>query len=188
MSFVSSPFCLAALIFITSHGAFAQSGGKGSQPSSNSDQELREIVAEIRLLRAEMRRLSVNTHRSQVVLERIKLQQDEIVRVKRDIGEVHDKLDDLRAAVAKSKTMMKSLTRQFEAGLKDDDAVKAYSAIAEEFENRERALEQRESALMAELELAQGGLAELNTRLDAIEREMAEPAGGQDGKPAQRQQ
>jgi len=83
--------------------------------------------------------------------------------------------------------MIKAAKREQEAGLRDEEDVKAFTLATEELENREQALLRKEAALATELELAQGTLAELNSKLDEIEREMAQPSADDAGKPAKRQ-
>jgi len=83
--------------------------------------------------------------------------------------------------------MIKAAKREQEAGLRDEEDVKAFTLATEELENREQALLRKEAALATELELAQGTLAELNSKLDEIEREMAQPSADEAGKPAKRQ-
>ncbi|HKF58811.1 MAG TPA: hypothetical protein VKJ45_25450, partial [Blastocatellia bacterium] len=140
-----------------------------------------------RLLRAEMRRISVTAQRAQVMIDRIRLQQEQVVRLGHDIADVRDKLEQVRSDQARAKTMIKAAKREQEAGLRDEEDVKAFTLATEELENREQALLRKEAALATELELAQGTLAELNSKLDEIEREMAQPSADEAGKPAKRQ-
>jgi len=83
--------------------------------------------------------------------------------------------------------MIKAVRKQQEAGVRDEEDVKAFTLAIEEFDNREQALLRKEAALATELELAQGNLAELDSKLDEIEREMAQPAADDKGQPATRQ-
>ena len=182
-----SAFCLIALIVVTPRHAFAQSAAPAPQGQSATDQELREIAGELRLLRAEMRRISINAQRAQVLIDRIRLQQEQVARVRRDIGDVQEKLEQVRSDQARAKAMIKAVRKQQEAGVRDEEDVKAFTLAIEEFDNREQALLRKEAALATELELAQGNLAELDSKLDEIEREMAQPAADDKGQPAKRQ-
>lgn len=188
---ITSACCLCASIFVAPPRLFAQAASAAAQSQSQSqsatDKELREIAGELRLLRAEMRRISVTAQRAQVMIDRIRLQQEQVVRLGRDIADVRDKLEQVRSDQARAKTMIKAAKKQLEAGLRDEEDVKAFTLATEELENREQALLRKEAALATELELAQGTLAELNSKLDEIEREMAQPSADDAGKPAKRQ-
>src|SRR5215469_6324251 len=187
---VTSACCLCASIFVAPPAlAQAASAAAQSQTQSQSatDKELREIAGELRLLRTEMRRISINAQRAQVLIDRIRLQQEQVTRLRHDIGEVQEKLEQVRSDQARMKAMIKAAKRQQEAGLRDDDDVKGIALAAEEMDNREQALLRKEAALATELELAQGTLTELDSRLDEIEREMAQPSADDAGKPAKRQ-
>ena len=188
---ITSACCLCASIFVAPPRSCAQtaSGAAQSQSQSQSatDKELREIAGELRLLRAEMRRISVNAQRAQVLIDRIRLQQEQVARLRHDISDVQEKLEQVRADQARAKAMIKAAKKQQEAGLRDEEDVKAFTLATEELENREQALLRREAALATELELAQGTLAELDSKLDEIQREMAQPSADDAGKPAKRQ-
>jgi hypothetical protein len=187
---VTSACCLCASIFIAPPAlAQAESAAAQSQSLSQSatDKELREIAGELRLLRTEMRRISVNAQRAQVLIDRIRLQQEQVARVRHDISDVQEKLEQVRSDQARAKAMIKAAKKQQEAGLRDDEDVKAFTLATEELDNREQVLLRREAALATELELAQGTLAELDSRLEDIQREMAQPALDEAGKPAKRQ-
>jgi len=134
-----------------------------------------------------MRRISVNAQRAQVLIDRIRLQQEQVARLRHDISDVQEKLEQVRADQARAKAMIKAAKKQQEAGLRDEEDVKAFTLATEELENREQALLRREAALATELELAQGTLAELDSKLDEIQREMAQPSADDAGKPAKRQ-
>jgi hypothetical protein len=180
------------LIFCAPPEAFAQAASAAAQPQSATDKELREIAGELRLLRAEMRRISINAQRAQVLIDRIRLEQEHVARLRHDISDVREMLDVVRSDQVRAKARINAARKGQEAGLKDDvdadgDVVKAFTAASEELDNREQALMRKESALATELDLAQGSLAELDSRLDEIQREMAQPAADDAVKPAKRQ-
>jgi hypothetical protein len=183
---VTSGFCLAALIVAAPH-AIAQTASTAPQPQSATDRELREIAGELKLLRAELRRISVNAQRAQVLIDRIRLQQEQVARLRHDIGDVQEKLEQVRSDQIRTKAMINAARKQQDAGLRDEEDVKGITLVTEELDNREQALLRKEAALATELELAQGNLAELDSKLDEIQREMAQPAADDVGKPAKRQ-
>jgi hypothetical protein len=180
---------LTVLILLTPYGVLPQKSERPASAHPDSDQVLQEILNEMRLLRAELGRTTVNIHRSQVLIERIRAQQDQVVRLRRDVSETHDKLDELKAqAYAKKRALdkvkfFKDLDPEFES-----EDMKTLTHEVEELDNRQQNLVQRESQLAKDLASAEGELAELNRRLDQIEWEMSRPAEGSDAQPAKRPQ
>jgi hypothetical protein len=180
--------CLTMLVVLTPGPAFAQTTNKPEPARADSDQLVQAMLIEFRLLRAELRRMSVNAHRSQVVLQRIRLAQEQVVQLRRDLSDIHDKLDEIRPQQPKMRRYIEIKTKHRDAGLTDDSFVKDLREAAEELDNRERALAHKESLLTAELSTEEANLAALNNRLDEIERDMVQPVPGDDGAPAKRQQ
>jgi len=180
---------LTVFILLTPYSVLPQKSERPASAHSDSDQVLQEILNEMRVLRAELRRTTVNIHRSQVLIERIRAQQDQVARLRRDISDTHDRLDEIKAqAYAKQRALdklkfFKDLDPEFES-----EDMKTLTHEVEELGNRHQNLVQRESQLAKDLASAEGDLAELNKRLDQIDWEMSHPAGGSDLQPAKRPQ
>src|SRR5690349_9744690 len=98
------PLCVLLLVFLTSIVGFAQATTKPSSATADSDQLLKDILTEVRQMRAEMQRANIYSHRSQVLLERIKVEQDQIVRLTRNVGETRDQLDEVRHQITRGQT------------------------------------------------------------------------------------
>jgi hypothetical protein len=64
--------------------------------------------------------------------------------------------------------------------------VKAATYEVEELENREQTLAEKETLLASRLSEAEAELADLNRRLDEIDREFSQPGAREDEKPAKR--
>src|SRR6476661_7827175 len=84
------------LIILTSIVAFAQTTTKPSSTSADSDQLLKDILIEVRQMRADLQRSNVYSHRSQVLLERIKVEQDQIARLTREVADARDQIEIVR--------------------------------------------------------------------------------------------
>ncbi len=174
-----SALCLAVLTSVPSLAAFAQSSVSANSARADSDQILKDILNEVRQLRADLQRLNVNAHRTQALLDRIKVQQEQVVRLNREVGNVRDELAGVRNRQAKIKDALELLEKQKAAGMVREEEVKAVAAELEELKQREQMLTEREPRLSAELDLARATLAQLNARLDELEQELLTPPAGQ---------
>lgn len=167
---------LTSLSFLT---AFAQSSIPASSARADSDQVLKDILNEVRQLRADLQRLNVNAHRTQALLDRIKVQQEQVVRLNREVGNVRDELVGVRNRQARTKDALEMLEKQKAAGVVREEEVKAVAAELEELKRIEQLLMEREPQLSAELDLTRATLAQLNARLDELEQELLAPPAGQ---------
>jgi hypothetical protein len=166
--------CVPLLVLLTSIAAFAQTT-KPSIVNADSDQLLKDILTEVRQMRAEMQRANIYSHRSQVLLERIKLEQDQIVRLTRNVSEARDQLDDVRHQITRGQTEFEESTKMKNAGMMPEKDWKIMKDRLEEFQQREQNLQAREAMVSAELDISKATLTDLNKRLDDLDREISQP-------------
>jgi len=171
--------CLLSLVCLTTDGVFAQTSTQSAASRADSDQVLKDILNEVRQLRADLQRLNVNAHRTQALLDRIKVQQEQVVRLNREVGNVRDELIGIRNRQTRTKDTLEMLEKQKSAGLVREEEVKAVAAELEELKQREQVLTEREPQLSAELDSTRATLMQLNARLDELEQEIATPPAGQ---------
>ena len=103
MSLMRLGLFLTAVLFLAEWGAVAQVGNKSNSVSSDSQQVLRDILSEVHLLRVELLRASINIHRSQLVLDRVRTQQEQIIRLTHEISSVQEKLGEIRVQKQRKK-------------------------------------------------------------------------------------
>lgn len=170
---------VTVLVCFSSLRALAQSSNSSSLARPDSDQILKEILNEVRQLRADLQRLNVNAHRTQALLDRMKVQQEQVVRLTREIGNVRDELLAIQHRQVRIKEALEMLEKQKNAGLVKEEEVKVAAAELEELKQREQWLMEREPQLSSELDLTRATLAQLNARLDELEQELLTPPAGQ---------
>ncbi|MEP7338014.1 MAG: hypothetical protein ABI977_09750, partial [Acidobacteriota bacterium] len=173
--------CLTAVICLSSLTAFGQT----ASARTDSDQTLKEILNEVRQLRADLLRLNVNAHRTQALLDRMKVQQEQGVRLTREVGNVRDELISVRNRQTRVKDAIEAMEKQKAVGLvglAGERELKAMSGELEELKQREQVLVEREPALTSELDSTRATLTGLNARLDELEREIASPSASQPKK------
>jgi DNA repair exonuclease SbcCD ATPase subunit len=143
---------------------------------------LKDILNEVRQLRADLLRLNVNAHRTQALLDRMKVQQEQVVRLTREVGNVRDELISIRNRQTRAKDAVEHLEKQKAVelvGLAGERELKAMTSELEELKQREQVLVEREPVISADLDSTRATLANLNARLDELEREIATPPASQ---------
>jgi DNA repair exonuclease SbcCD ATPase subunit len=112
---------------------------------------VKELLDEVRQLRMDLSRMSVNAYRAHMVIERLRLQQEQVNRLTLELSKVHTQISDLKYARAELKERIEALEKKWETGLIPDSEVKAAKAAMEELGQREQSLVEREPQLTAEL-------------------------------------
>lgn len=165
--------CLAA-----SSTALAQSGNSANSVPADDKQLTQALLNEIKLLRQTLQRTSLSSFRAQVLTERLRVQQDQVSQLSRE-------LEGLRAALADGRfgqPWMAERVKEVESQLeRETDPVrrqqferqsKQLQLEAERQAQRVAQQREREMQLTAKLQTEQAKLNELNERLDALEREL----------------
>src|SRR5215475_8970418 len=174
-------FCIIGLYLFTPQQSYAQSGATSATNKSNQEQIVQEILSEVRQLRVEVQRLKANAYQTQVVIQRLRLQQDQVARLTREIGEVREKISETKTRQVKMNGMFEETEKQVEAGVISQSELKRISGEIEELKQREQRLTEQESQLSAELDAERVKLIALNKRLEELGQETT-GAGGEKRK------
>ena len=161
-----SLFLFVLLTCMFAHASGQQPVKGAVQPSS--EQSLQELVAEVRQLRATLLRINAAVYKGQVLLERLKLQQEQVTRISRELAEARENLSELRAQQPKKREMLRRIESGVEVGFKNPDDAARWRAEVEQSNLREQRLALRETQLASDLEAAQAVLNELNDKLNAL--------------------
>lgn len=166
-------FCLPAI------SAEAQSSG----PSD--DKTLQSLLKEVRLLRETLQRVDINAHRHQIIAERLRAENDRVVRLTTALESTRDDLANLQAQISQIKERAKAVEGQIQQesdmnkrSQLEDQQRETKSFLDQQRQRLERVRE-RETRLTAELQVGQGKLSEMEGRLDALEREVENEMDGQ---------
>ena len=160
---------LLASFFVTPQNALAQT--RASQPTS--EQSLQELVREVRQLRATLQRINSAMYKGQVMIERLRLQQEQVARISNELGQIREELSELRGHQSRFKEAFANLEAHVEAGTRKREELQDIKMQVESFKEREERLVAREARLSNELELERAKLNDLNDRLNALELELA---------------
>jgi uncharacterized phage infection (PIP) family protein YhgE len=111
-------------------------------------------------------------YKSQVMLERMKFQQEQFARMSRELADTRENLSEIRAAMTRLKEMLPKAEAGVESGVKHAAELAGVKAELEHLKDREQRLGTREAQLASDLELERAKLNELNDRLNALELEL----------------
>ena len=166
-------FFVIGLYLFTPQQSYAQSGATSTLNKSNQERIVQEILSEVRQLRVEVQRLKASAYQTQVVIERLRLQQDQVTRLTREIGEVREKIGEAKSRQVKMNGMFEDVEKQVQSGVISQSELKRISGEIEELKQREQRLTEQESQLSVELDAERVKLITLNRQLDELGQEAA---------------
>jgi myosin heavy subunit len=133
-----------------------------------SEQSLQELVTEVRQLRATLQRMNASVYKGQVLLEQVKLQQEQVSRMSRELRDARDALSDMRAQESRIREHLSRVATDVDAGTKDPSEKANLKAEFDYVTERRHRLMMRESQLANELEIERAKLNELNDKLNLL--------------------
>jgi chromosome segregation ATPase len=140
--------------------------------TQSSDQSMKELINEVRLLREEVRRLTSGAYRAQAMLERLKLQQEQVNRLNHDWMAVRNELSGIRGGRAEVKEKIVATQERIAAGTAPNGDINGLKAMLSDLDQREQDLILKESQLSGQLNLERTTMEELQKKLDAIDIEL----------------
>lgn len=149
---------------------------------------MQELLHEVRQLRIAFQRMSLASYRTQVMVERLRLQQDHVGRLNTELSGIRNKLGEVRSQNSTMLQMIGTVEDKVESGLAAPAEMNAMKVAIDEFKKLEQTLTEREIELSNELITERANLSELNRRLDALEREMALTGTVDETKPVKKNQ
>ena len=134
----------------------------------SSEQSLQELVSEVRQLRATLQRMNAAVYRGQVLLERLKLQQEQVTRISRELAGVREEMQELRGVQQRIKEMIPRVQEGVDAGSKHPSEVMELKRELEQLSQREQRSMARETRLATDLENERATLNDLNDKLNSL--------------------
>ena len=151
-------------------------------------QTMQALLNEVRQLRFAIQRSTLSAHHAQAIIERMRSQQQQVDRLTERLRQTRDRIADvklgqidLQAELKRSEGRLSRDNRQADPVEEENqEIVKTKLGFLAQEEARMR---EQESQLVAQLPIEQARLAELNDRLDALQRELEIPPA--ENKPPQ---
>lgn len=138
---------------------------------------LNALLSEVRLLRIVLQNTNAGAKRIQLAIERIRLQQERVDKLTRDLDETRNILAENKATQTRLNETLKEMERQIRQEnfpvrrAELERQLRVTQIEIEPLGIRESRLKDRESQLMALLQYEQARLLEFNGKLDELERE-----------------
>lgn len=136
------------------------------------EQSLQELVREVRQLRTTLQRINTAMYKGQVMLERLKLQQEQVARMTRELADTRENLGEIKGQQTRLNDLVIKAEAGVESGVKHAGELAALKAELEMLKDREQRFAAREVRLANDLELERARLNDLNDRLNALEFEL----------------
>lgn len=164
---------LSILCLLSVDPALAQNA---KQPDDN--RTLLSLLNEVRLLRRTLQRTGLNAYRSQIILERMRAHNEQVVRLTRMLEDVRENIDKIEATIPRfieqgklMETHIEQETDPNKRAMLEFEHKEKKQAVERYKQGLERQRE-REQQLASQLRTEQAKLAELESRLDLLEREI----------------
>jgi hypothetical protein len=168
--------CLTVCVFVSSP-ALGQASSQNAAATDDTPIQ-RSLLSEIRQLRIALQRANLIGYRAQILIERLRVQQDRVEQLSRELEQLRrevseEKLFDPQIAEY-AREQESQINREPDAARRNEMEASS-KLIRYQLTQREQLRRERETALMMRLQAEQAKLAELNDRLDALERELEAP-------------
>jgi predicted nucleic acid-binding Zn-ribbon protein len=145
---------------------------------ADDNRTMQALLNEVRLLRQTLQRTGLNAYRSQIILDRIRASNEQVLRLTRTLEDIRNEVEKTENTIPRMKEQVKVLETHIE---QETDANKRarlefehkdVKRSIEYYKVRLEQLREREQQLSTQLREQQTKLAELESRLDGLEREI----------------
>jgi|GEM_PF-5207108 len=160
-----APHLLLLLAVISA--AACEASAQTSKPTEPSFQEL---VKEVRLLRSEVRRFGTAVYKTQIMIE-----QTEVARLARGLGDVRGQLEETRSKQQKTRELLREMQKEVDSGVRSPRDLNGMTAELASLAQSEQRLTETEGQMANELLDARAKLAELEKQLNALDHDTLAP-------------
>jgi DNA repair exonuclease SbcCD ATPase subunit len=173
---------IVMLVLLATHDSQAQTNPSPNASGSKQDPVVQELLGEVRQLRIALQHISVNAYRGQVLVERLRLQQEQVNRLTQELNSTRNQISEMKSTQLGAKARLDETENQQEKGLASASLTSRYKEVLEDLKRREQSLSEREIQVSTQLEAERANLTDLNKRLDALELEMMVTGQSDDSK------
>src|SRR5262245_11198812 len=169
---------LLALLLATPRTLLAQDSQPPAPERRNEAEPIQALLSEVRQLRIALQHLSLSAYRAQITVERLRLQQEQVNQLSKQLEGIRDSLSDSKARLQwvgeRVKDMESRVSQESDparrAQLEREYKDMKFDAERHAFWDQQQ--REREPQVAAKLQIEQAKLSELNDRLEALEREL----------------
>ena len=163
--------CLLSLVFVSAVP------GQIEKPAEEN-QTIRTLLSEVRALRKTMQTTGLNAYRGQLILERMRLANEQVEKMAQKLEAARDEVEKTERTIPRmdeqSKVMETVLQSETDPGKRArlEFEIKETKLQGERYKVLLTRAREREQQLSTELKANQARLTELESRLDLLEREI----------------
>lgn len=173
--------CFGILWLFSPEALRAQSSNRATETTSADQQILQALLSEVRQLRLTLQRTNISVFRTQLMIERLRMQQERVDRLTRQLEENQNELTGAGLSrsqlTERSQDLESQIKAEQDAGRRAqlDAQYKELKYIMEQQTERETQLRARQVQLTTQLQTERAKLDEIDSRLEALERELEPP-------------
>lgn len=162
------------LLFVCSISAQSQT----STPAAAEDPTIQSLLKEVRLLRQTLQITGLNAYRSQIILERIKINNEQVVRLTRALEETREQVEKTELTIPRMGEQQKLFESMLEAEVNPGRRAQMEFELKDRKRSMERykidleRLKEREQQQATQLREEQSRLGELENRLLRLEEQI----------------
>ena len=149
-----------------------------TEKPAEENQTMRTLLSEVRQLRKTMQTTGLNAYRGQLILERMRLANEQVERMAQKLEAARDDVEKIERTIPsfeeKSKVMETVLQQETDVAsrAKLEFEIKQHKQQTERYKVLLTRAREREQQLSTDLRTSQARLSELENRLDLLEREI----------------
>lgn len=169
--------CCLLIVLLAAGGTYQIAAGQ--PPKSREDKTLQELLDEVRMLRQALQtlqRMSVDTYRSQLLVDRIRVNREDIRRLTASLNDTREVLIKTQNTIPQFIERQKLLENRLQVEVDQlkraelEFEVKRTRESIENYKSQIEPLKDREQELTTQLNSEKAKLQELEDRLDLLER------------------
>jgi predicted nucleic acid-binding Zn-ribbon protein len=147
----------------------------GPTKTAEADPTIRSLLNEVRLLRQTLQSTGLNAYRSQILLERIKISNEQVIRLTRALADVRDQLEKTEQTIPRMGEQAKMVESMIDSEVDQvkrarmEFEVKDMKRSVERYKTGLERLKEREQQQVTQLREEQNKLSELESRLQHLE-------------------
>ena len=166
---------LVSLMMFTVLCCVSHASAQNEPKPSDADPTIKSLLNEVRLLRQTLQSTGLNAYRSQILIERIKISNEQVVRLTQALSEVREDLEKTELTIPRMGEQQKTLETMIESEVdptkraKMEFEIKDLKRSVDRYKILLERTKEREQQQATQLREEQSKLSELETRLQRLE-------------------
>jgi predicted nucleic acid-binding Zn-ribbon protein len=153
----------------------SQASAQNETKASESDPTIKSLLNEVRLLRQTLQSTGLNAYRSQILLERIKISNEQVLRLTQALSDTRETMEKTALTIPRMGEQQKVLETMIESEVDPakrtrlEFEAKDMKRSVERYKTELERMKEREQQQATQLREEQSKLSELETRLQRLE-------------------